>query len=197
MTTILQISMDKYISQKDLDKVYRKEIKENGKAGFEHMLDMKSLHHGKKHSPRHIFLCHAHVDKLIVDKVYAFFKTLNTELYIDWMDHSIPEITNVVTALSIKKKIDECNKFIFLATARALRSRWCNWELGLAYSRNGLELAILPIETWTGNWSGNEYLHLYPVIERTGPIDSLSLDDLKIRSPTNQLTDFGDWLNIL
>ncbi|WP_454803739.1 toll/interleukin-1 receptor domain-containing protein [Mucilaginibacter phyllosphaerae] len=186
--------MDKYFSQKDLDKVYRKEIKEKGKAAFERSLENKSLHHGKKNSARHIFLCHAHVDKMIVDKIYAFFKTLNVELYIDWMDHSLPEFTNALTASSVKKKIDESSKFIFLATARALTSRWCNWELGLAYSRKDMQLAIFPIETWTGKWAGNEYLHLYPVIERSGSIETLTIDDLKVHTPDKQIIEFRNWL---
>lgn len=42
----------------------------------------------------------------------------------------MPQVTSGETAIRIKDRIDKCDKFILLATDKAVESKWCNWELG-------------------------------------------------------------------
>lgn len=91
--------------------------------------------------------------------------------YIDCMDPNMPAQTCAETANRIKSVIGTCERFILLATEDALKSMWCNWEVGIAdktkYSLDSM--AILPLLERNQNendYIGNEYLRLYPYIEK-------------------------------
>ena len=114
-----------------------------------------------------IFLSHKHTDKEYVFYLKKLLAELEINLYVDWLDGSMPEHTNAETAREIKDKIEEMDKFILLATDDAIHSRWCNWELGLAHNTkfDKDKLALFPVRQDGSNWSGSEYMQLYPVIE--------------------------------
>lgn len=71
------------------------------------------------------------------------------------------------TAERIKDKIEKCDKFILVGTEGAINSKWCNWELGIGDVRkhDNANLAILPIKKNYSDYSGNEYIELYPTIQ--------------------------------
>ena len=48
------------------------------------------------------------------------FDNLDIELYVDWLDKSLPESTNIITANKIKDKIKSSNKFLIIF-------RFVNW----------------------------------------------------------------------
>lgn len=48
----------------------------------------------------------------------------------------MPQVTSGETAIRIKDRIDKCDKFILLATDKAVESKWCNWELGYGDAKN-------------------------------------------------------------
>ena len=79
----------------------------------------------------------------------------------------MPAFTNAKTAHKLKEKIEIADKFILLATEKAINSKWCNWELGLGdaakYVKNNI--ALFPITKDNGNFQGTEYLTIYPRIE--------------------------------
>lgn len=116
-----------------------------------------------------VFISHKHSD---LSDVKGFLSYLNENykaiLYIDSMDRKMPNMTNAETAVRIKSVIESCDKFILLATNNALRSKWCNWEVGIAdkskYSFHNM--AILPMyERGSVRFEGNEYLQIYPYID--------------------------------
>ncbi len=73
-------------------------------------------------------------------------KEEGVDVYVDWMDPSMPAYTNAETAHSLKEKIKVANKFILVATPSAINSKWCNWELGLGDAAKYKEhIALLPI----------------------------------------------------
>lgn len=113
-----------------------------------------------------IFLSHKHDEHSILQDVIAFLKEEGVDVYVDWMDPSMPAYTNAETAHKLKNKIKVSNKFILLATQGAINSKWCNWELGLAdaekYIRN---IALFPINKTYETFKGSEYLAIYPRIE--------------------------------
>lgn len=189
--------MEKFISQNKLEAFYKKELKSLGKEGIEEKVGKKRSEFlkGNKES-KTIFLSHSHLDKTIVDKIGLLFGNLNAELYVDWLDKTLPETTNKVTASAIKSKIQDCHHFLFLATYHGLRSKWCNWELGIADSlKPENKLAILPIQSKSGNWSGNEYLQLYPEMRfENDDLDSLTISQISIQALDGKAISLEKWL---
>lgn len=114
-----------------------------------------------------VFLSHKHQD---LDELYAVKRILENcgaEPYVDWLDKSMPKITNADTAANLKDRIDSCDKFIFIATIDSLDAPWCNWEIGYGDAAKfaSQSIAIFPIKEDDGTWEDNEYLRLYPTIE--------------------------------
>lgn len=113
-----------------------------------------------------IFLSHKHDEHSILQDVIAFLKEEGVDVYVDWMDPSMPAYTNAETAHKLKQKIKVADKFILLATPNAINSKWCNWELGLGdtfkYPNN---IALLPINRNIEKFKSAEYLAIYPHIE--------------------------------
>jgi hypothetical protein len=116
-----------------------------------------------------VFLSHSHTDRSIVEQAKVFFQNLGISIYVDWADETMPEKTNGVTAQKIKNQIISINdKFVLLATNNAIASKWCNWEVGIAdpFKLPTKKIALLPLADNSGTWYGNEYLQIYPRIEK-------------------------------
>jgi hypothetical protein len=105
----------------------------------------------------------------------------------------------------IKDVIKYCDKFVLLATDKAIESFWCNWELGFGDTHKYIEhIAILPIKekgTFDFQYKGNEYLQIYPQIDyypngskyNTG---KLIPEGYYVRKPkTRTITPLKNWLN--
>lgn len=113
-----------------------------------------------------VFLSHKHSEIAPLKRVANLLEQLNQSIYVDWLDPSMPARTCGKTAENIKEKIEKYDKFILVATEGAISSKWCNWELGFGdaqkYASN--KIALFPIRDDGKDWSGSEYLELYPVI---------------------------------
>jgi len=119
-----------------------------------------------------VFLSHKHKDLEELEEatgVIELLEDMGVKVYIDSMDNKMPEQTSGETASRIKDVIKYCNKFILLATEKAIESYWCNWELGIGdvhkFERN---IAILPVKEkgqYNYQYKGNEYLQIYPHID--------------------------------
>jgi hypothetical protein len=186
--------MKKNISQNNLTDLYNSEITKRNRRIYEQDLIQKREEGTKSKSKKSIFLSHSHIDKTIVLKIGLLFDRIKAELYIDWMDKSLPEYTSDITAREIKTRIIETDRFLFLATYHGLRSKWCNWELGIADASNN-KMAILPIETKSGKWKGNEYLKLYPEMQFTiDDLDKISINDINIKKTNGEIISFKEWM---
>src|SRR5581483_9605933 len=112
----------------------------------------------------------SHVDAkdLSKEEIIALIRmliALSYDVYIDWLDPDMPSETNEETATRLKTKIDECDRFLLVATTNAVNSRWVPWELGYADKSKGIKnIAIIPIADSNGKWEGAEYLRLYPQV---------------------------------
>lgn len=190
--------MENYISQLDLELLYNRELKKRGKQGIEEIISKLDSKDDKAKKSKTVFLSHSHLDKTIITKVALLFNLYGVEVYIDWDDATLPEYTDRVTASTIKSKIENSHLFLFLATFRGLQSKWCNWELGIAYAKKDLNnLAILPIETKTGKWVGNEYLQLYPEMKmnlKLSDSEKLDINQLQIHRADGKIISFEEWL---
>lgn len=113
-----------------------------------------------------IFLSHKHDEFSILQDVIAFLKNEGVNVYVDWMDSSMPAYTNAETAHKLKQKIKVSDKFILIATPDSINSKWCNWELGLGDSEKYIDnIALFPINKDNRSFYGAEYLRIYPRIE--------------------------------
>lgn len=113
-----------------------------------------------------VFLSHKHDEQEILQGVVAFLKEEGVDVYVDWMDSSMPAYTNAETAHSLKQKIEIADKFILVATQNAINSKWCNWELGLGdAAKYKKHIVLLPIDKTYETFKGAEYLAIYPYID--------------------------------
>ena len=118
-----------------------------------------------QHIRTKIFLSHKHDETEQLEGAISFLKTLGVEIYVDWLDDGMPKTTSGITAVKIKQKIKDNHKFIFLATEGAINSKWCNWELGIGDAAKYIEhIAVFPIKKDYADFTGNEYLEIYPYI---------------------------------
>lgn len=116
-----------------------------------------------------VFLSHSHKDKSLVEFTKQFLASQGVNVYVDWMDGGMPDVIGPQTAIKIREKIAANKKFILLATANALSSKWVPWELGCADGiKTSKNIAVLAVRPDGGAWSGNEYVGLYPIIESEG-----------------------------
>ncbi len=122
-----------------------------------------------------IFLSHKHDETEELDGAISFLKNFGVEIYVDWLDDNMPRITNGTTASRIKQKIKENKKFIFLATEGAIDSKWCSWELGHGDAEKYIShnIAILPVKDNSSNYTGSEYLEIYPYIYESDSTSNL------------------------
>ncbi|MDD4730213.1 MAG: toll/interleukin-1 receptor domain-containing protein [Dysgonamonadaceae bacterium] len=112
-----------------------------------------------------IFLSHKHDELKQLESAISFLNSQGVSVYVDWLDEGMPKTTSGSTAERIKEKIKENDKFILLATEGAINSKWCNWELGLGDAEKYIDnIALLPIKRDYYDFSGSEYLHIYPYI---------------------------------
>ena len=114
-----------------------------------------------------VFLSHKHSDRAQLSRIKLLLENLNISVYVDWLDDDMPKHTRGETGIIIKDKIKKYDKFILVATDAAITSQWCNWELGLGdaekYDKD--KIALFPLREEYSNWSGTEYMEIYPTIE--------------------------------
>lgn len=179
----------------------------------ESLRETRTFSAGKYEAKPTIFISHKHSDLEDLEElkgVMEILENLGAKIYIDSMDNSMPGHTCGDTALRIKDVIKHCNKFILIATEKAIESYWCNWELGIGDTHKYMEhIAILPIKEKNEQdyqYKGNEYLQIYPRIDfRHG--DTYYVDSKQVIPrgyyvcrPKNKegiryITALKDWLN--
>jgi len=109
-----------------------------------------------------VFLSHSHLDKELAKGLKNYLSSLGIDLYIDWLDSSMPPNTNMETANSIKQRIGKSDHVLVLGTNNAVRSRWVPWEIGVAdIKKTPAGISILPVVDSSGRFEGSEYLQLY------------------------------------
>lgn len=161
------------------------------KAGYRGLNETRMF--SKSSAATSIFLSHSHHDKEVVKQAKVFFENLGISIYVDWADETMPEKPNGITAQKIKSQIISINdKFVLLATNNAVTSKWCNWEVGIGdpFKLPNKKMAILPLADNSGTWNGNEYLQIYPRIEKS----SNSSNTYYVWYPDGTFEDIVTWL---
>ncbi|TIH29828.1 toll/interleukin-1 receptor domain-containing protein [Subtercola vilae] len=142
-----------------------------------------------------IFLSHSFSDAELILGVRRVLQLSGKTVYIDWIDDPQLDRTRVSasTAAQLRQRMSQCKSLIYAATQAASSSKWMPWELGYFDGMKGSEaVAVMPLVAYTGQSVGQEYLDLYPTVEKAssvflppkitkrvyGGIQQKSLDDL-------------------
>lgn len=143
------------------------------------------------------FLSHSSQDKELVVGAIRLLEGHGATVYIDKKDPTLPPYTNKDTAIGLKNRIHQSQRFVLLASKNSKDSRWVPWELGIADECKGLRrVAILPAVESQGDteWSNWEYLGLYDRIV-WGDLDGQSKKVwMVLDERENTATQLSAWL---
>lgn len=120
-----------------------------------------------------IFLSHAFEDAIYIKAIRDFLAESGFSVYVDWIDDPQLDRGKVSkhTAAILRGRMNSCRCLLFATSAAAKRSLWMPWELGYMDARTGSRVAIAPIvedSESNSEFRGQEYLGLYPYLDRTG-----------------------------
>lgn len=161
-----------------------------GYSTYTRILD-ESKNQTRSSATTSVFLSHSHSDATIIDEVIVLLRKSGISIYVDRTDSGMPPTTGPATAARIKTKIREQRKFILVATDNAIRSKWCNWELGYGDAlKFEQHIALLPLAENSGSWEGSEYLGIYPRIEES----YTGSDVYNVIFPDGRTISLNDWL---
>ncbi|QHC61223.1 toll-Interleukin receptor [Rathayibacter sp. VKM Ac-2760] len=121
--------------------------------------------------PFDIFLSHSFHDAELILGVRTILQRAGKRVYVDWIDDPELDRAHVTksTANRLRQRMQQCTSMVYAATKAATTSRWMPWELGYFDGRKGPEaVAIMPLVSYQGENVGQEYLGLYPTVERSG-----------------------------
>ncbi len=113
------------------------------------------------------FLSHSSQDDELVVGAISVLEGHGAAVYLDKKDPYLPPYTSEETAKILKKRIQQTNRFVLLASEKSKDSRWVPWELGVADGYKGQDrVAVFPaVESRSAiSWTSWEYLGLYPRI---------------------------------
>lgn len=117
----------------------------------------------------HIFLSHAISDAELILGVKALLENQGFKVYVDWVEdpHLNRQSVSKETADLLRKRMRQSKSLLYVATDNASNSKWMPWELGFFDGFKPGCLAIMPIlETDSAIFKGQEYLNLYPVVQK-------------------------------
>ncbi|GAA4272775.1 hypothetical protein U6A24_08480 [Aquimarina gracilis] len=140
-----------------------------------------------------VFIFHKHDELEELDSAINFLNSFGELVYADWIDEDMYENTTEATKrihITIKEKIKENQKFIFLATESALNSKMGKWVLGQLHGQKNLDhIAIFPIRGDYSDYSGEEYLGKYPYIHE------IESEVYGVEFPDQSTIELGTWLS--
>jgi TIR domain len=116
-----------------------------------------------------IFLSHSYSDKEDLLKIKQLLKEAGFTTYVDWIeDRQLPRSqVNKSTAKLLKERMQQCKALFYITSSNSSSSKWMPWELGYFDGLKKSRVAILPILEESTSYNGQEYLGLYPYVDRT------------------------------
>lgn len=114
-----------------------------------------------------VFLSHSIRDAELVLGVANILKKMEQKVYVDWVvdpQLSRDSVTKE-TAETLRDRMKQSSKLLYLATDNASSSKWMPWELGYFDGLKSGNVAILPlVDSAYSSFQGQEYLGLYPAL---------------------------------
>lgn len=140
-----------------------------------------------------IFLSHALEDAILIKGLRDVLVELGYTVYVDWINDPQLERKYVskYSAATLRRRMQQCRSLLFATSEAAKGSVWMPWELGFMDADTKARVAIAPIvpeDQEYGEFKGQEYLGLYPYLDKSGAA-------LYIHSSRNEWVSFKDWLN--
>ena len=155
-----------------------------------------------------VFISHKHDDLEDLKGLLGMLQQkYGVKVYIDSQDPTMPKVTSKETAINIKKRIKQCDKFILLATNGAIESKWCNWELGYGdaekYKENIVLFPMKPKGASDYEYKGSEYMSIYPFISYYNGTEKYTNGNdvprgyyvTEVKNNINHITPLSEWLN--
>jgi hypothetical protein len=116
-----------------------------------------------------VFLSHCYDDAATILGIVDLLENENLRVYVDWIVDPQHDRTKVDrdTAENLQRRMGQSASLIYATSTSSRSSIWMPWELGYF---DGLgkqdHISIMPIEGKTPGSEGQEYLELYPAIEK-------------------------------
>jgi hypothetical protein len=114
-----------------------------------------------------IFLSHARVDEDVVYGTKLELEAFGVTVYVDWIND--PQLdrsqVNVGTADTLRARMRQCRGLLYVHSENSLASVWMPWELGYFDGYEGRAAIIPVVEASRDQFTGLEYLGLYPYID--------------------------------
>jgi hypothetical protein len=116
-----------------------------------------------------IFLSHAFEDAKLILGVKLLLEAEGRTVYVDWLDDEQLDRAKVTpaTAALLRARMQASQSLLFATSKASPDSRWMPWELGYFDGLRPGKISILPLlGAYDTSFKGQEYLGLYPVVER-------------------------------
>jgi hypothetical protein len=116
-----------------------------------------------------IFLSHSFRDATLILGVKTLLEEQGWSVYVDWIDDVELDRSKVnkATAKRLRERMRASKSLIFATSPSTPTSKWMPWELGYFDGFRAGRVAILPlVESSDSEYQGQEYLGLYPTIEK-------------------------------
>ena len=115
-----------------------------------------------------IFLSHSSLDAEVILGVKELLEGEGLTVYVDWIEDAQLDRSRVTaqTAELLRTRMRHSRSLIFATSETSSRSKWMPWELGYFDGFRPGFVAILPlVSSASADFSGQEYLGLYPYLE--------------------------------
>lgn len=142
-----------------------------------------------------IFLSHSFSDQKIILGIWLSLEDMGYKVYVDWIhDRQLDRNSVGRETANVLRQRMLCSKSLFFATTtNSASSKWMPWELGFKDGHNR-KSAILPVvQGDTLKYDGQEYLGVYPYVDKA-PAKGSSGDRLWIRRSSTCYVVFEEWL---
>jgi hypothetical protein len=115
-----------------------------------------------------VFLSHSFKDASLVLGIANELESQGVSVYIDWVVDRQLDRTKVTakTASLLRKRMSQCDSLTYANSTSSPSSKWMPWELGYFDGARRGPISIMPIDDDVPGSQGQEYLGLYPAIER-------------------------------
>ena len=140
-----------------------------------------------------IFLSHSFEDAIIIKALRDELVSHGYKVYVDWIEDPQLDRTHVTkaNAAGLKLRMTQSRSLLFATSAASKKSIWMPWELGYMDSLRSSRVGIAPIvadNDANKEFKGQEYLGLYPYLDKTGT-------SLYIHESAGKWVTFKDWLS--
>lgn len=116
-----------------------------------------------------VFLSHSIADAEIVLGIKQLLEESGLKVYVDWVEDAQLDRRAVTkeSAAVLRQRMRQSKSLIYLSSENSSSSKWMPWELGYFDGFKPDGVAIIPVlDSPTDAFKGQEYLGLYPIVQK-------------------------------